>query len=151
MDGRSIVPLLEGDAGWPGRPVISEFFAEGSLAPCFMVREGRYKYIYCASDPPQLYDLELDPQERNNLSSNQEFREVEHRLKEIVMHHHDPVELRRAVLESQKRRMFVFQATMQGKKTSWDYSPACDASSQYMRNHLDLNNVEKKARIESGE
>ncbi len=151
MDGQSIVPLLEGTDSWPERPVISEFFAEGSMAPCFMVRQGRYKYIYCKSDPPQLYDLKNDPAELNNITSKPDYREVAQHLNDIVMNHHDPEKLHQAILESQKRRRLVFNAAMQGKRTSWDYSPIRDASSQYMRNHLDLNEVESRARIKSRE
>jgi len=38
---------------------------------------------------------------------------------------------------------------MEGKRTSWDHLPTRDASSQYMRNHLNLNEVESRARIKS--
>ena len=36
---------------------------------------------------------------------------------------------------------------MQGQHTSWDYQPRNDASRQYMRNHLDLNEVEAARRF----
>ncbi len=36
---------------------------------------------------------------------------------------------------------------MQGHYTSWDYQPHNDASRQYMRNHLDLNEVEAGRRF----
>ena len=67
------------------------------------------------------------------------------------MGHHDPEEVRRDVLASQKRRMLVFAASMQGKRTPWDFVPIPNATEQYMRNHLDLNDVEDRARIISRE
>ena len=147
MDGLSLVPLLTGRPFPAQRAVIAEFFAEGSIAPCFMVRQGRYKYIYSRPDPPQLYDLAEDPAERRNLATADAFREVEERLRQVVFAHQDPERLYQAVLASQKRRRRIFQAGRQGRRTAWDFAPLRDAACQYMRNHLDLNAVEKGARI----
>ena len=33
-----------------------------------------------------------------------------------------------------------------GKLKSWDHQPLVDASQQYMRNHIDLDDLERKAR-----
>jgi choline-sulfatase len=55
--------------------------------------------------------------------------------------------LRRDVLASQRARRFTWGAVMQGQYTSWDYQPRSDASRQYMRNHLDLNEVEAARRF----
>ena len=50
------------------------------------------------------------------------------------------------VLASQRRRRLVFEALTQGKLKSWDHQPLVDASQQYMRNHIDLDDLERKAR-----
>lgn len=150
MDGDSLLPLLSGDAWENDRPVISEFFAEGSCGPCFMVRQGRYKYIHTEPDPPQLYDLEDDPKELRNLAGSPEHQAVERSLRETMLAHQDPAAVRQDVLASQQRRQLVFAANMRGIHTPWDYSPRQDAANQYMRNHLDLNEVESRARITSG-
>nr|BFE92662.1 hypothetical protein GCM10020185_31980 [Pseudomonas brassicacearum subsp. brassicacearum] len=50
------------------------------------------------------------------------------------------------VLASQRRRRFVAQALTLGKLKSWDHQPLVDASQQYMRNHIDLDDLERKAR-----
>jgi choline-sulfatase len=34
-----------------------------------------------------------------------------------------------------------------GQHTSWDFQPHQDASRQYMRNHLDLDDLERRARF----
>ena len=149
LDGESLVPLLEGEEGDADRTVISEFFAEGSIAPCFMVRQGRFKYIYSQPDPPQLFDLEKDPLELRNLALLEEFEETARHMQEAVFAHQDPEAVRQSVLKSQKRRRLVFEAAGKGRRTSWDHTPACEASSKYMRNHLDLNEVESRARIPS--
>jgi choline-sulfatase len=36
---------------------------------------------------------------------------------------------------------------MSGRHTSWDFQPHADASRQYVRNHLDLNEVEASRRF----
>jgi choline-sulfatase len=35
---------------------------------------------------------------------------------------------------------------MQGTPTAWDFQPFQDAAKQYMRSHLDLNDLERRAR-----
>jgi choline-sulfatase len=50
------------------------------------------------------------------------------------------------VLRDQARRRIVSEALRSGAFTPWDYTPPADASGQYMRNHLDLNDVERSAR-----
>lgn len=149
LDGDSLLPLLEGGR-WPDdRSVISEFFAEGSCGPCFMVRRGPYKYIYTEPDPPQLYDLDTDPGELHDLAGSPDHREIRRSLHETMLAHQDPEAVRQRVVASQQRRKLVFAANMCGTHTPWDYSPKQDASGQYMRNHLDLNEVESRARIKS--
>ncbi len=44
-----------------------EYMGEMTSQPMFMIRRGRYKFISCATDPDQLYDLHADPLERTNL------------------------------------------------------------------------------------
>ena len=51
-----------------------------------------------------------------------------------------------ATLASQRRRRLVAEALSQGKLTSWDHQPWVDASQQYMRNHIDLDDLERRAR-----
>jgi choline-sulfatase len=51
------------------------------------------------------------------------------------------------VLASQRRRRLVGSALSQGKRTSWDHQPMVDAAQQYMRNHIDLDDLERRARF----
>jgi choline-sulfatase len=60
----------------------------------------------------------------------------------IVRRSWDPPALREAVLASQRARRFTWAAVTIGQHTSWDFQPQADASRQYMRTHLDLNDVE---------
>ncbi|WP_029898857.1 choline-sulfatase [Desulfohalovibrio reitneri] len=147
MDGTSLLPLAKGGDD-PDRPaVITEYLGEGAVSPMIMIRDDRYKYIHCPVDPPQLFDLQEDPEELDNLACKAEYASMVEEYRARVREHVDLEELDRSVHASQKRRRIVFEAHMTGKHTPWDYHPPCKAANQYMRNHLDLNDVEACSRI----
>lgn len=56
-----------------------------------------------------------------------------------------------AVMESQDRRRVVYKALRNGSYYPWDYQPLQKASERYMRNHMDLNDVEESQRFPRGE
>ena len=55
--------------------------------------------------------------------------------------------LREDILASQKARLNVWLSLSTGNRYPWDYQPLRDASDQYMRNHKDLNVVDKTSRF----
>jgi arylsulfatase A-like enzyme/Flp pilus assembly protein TadD len=68
LQGRSLMPLLEGNAGFPARPVYSEALAghnQFGWSELFAVTDGRYQYIDAPRE--ELYDLLEDPQQEHNL------------------------------------------------------------------------------------
>jgi choline-sulfatase len=146
VDGRSLVPLLGGDCD-PDRTVLGEYLAEGAIAPILMIRRHELKFVWCDADPPQLYDLVADPDERVNLAADAEHGALVAELEKEVLARWDPFGLRDAVIDNQRARRTVDSALRRGRYTSWDYQPSLDASQQYMRNHLDLNEVERSRRI----
>lgn len=141
LDGRGLLPALAGEELEP-RPVLAEYTAEGAVAPILMIREGRFKFVWSAADPPLLFDLEADPLELVNLADRPEHAETVAAFTAAVHEHWDPEALHAAVLDSQRRRRLVFSALRQGTWRPWDFQPFTDASRQYMRNHLDLNELE---------
>lgn len=152
LDGQSLLPLLQqgNEKTWPD-DVAAEYLAEGAMAPCLMIRRGRYKYVFCESDPDQLYDLVNDPDELANLAGRPEHEELQRTFEAEVKARWDLQALRQRVIDSQRRRRLVAQALMTGQHTPWDFQPYRDASKQYMRNHLDLNELERTARFPSPE
>jgi choline-sulfatase len=50
------------------RIAFSEYHGMGSTHPAYMVRYGRWKYVDYIDYPPQLFDLEADPEELKDLA-----------------------------------------------------------------------------------
>jgi choline-sulfatase len=151
LDGQSLLPLLEGSAAEDTRSVYAEMLGEGAVAPLLMIRRGHCKYVYSQPDPEQLFDLEVDPNELDNLANRPEHNELRRSFHAEVIKHWDERTLHEQVLASQRRRRLVHSALRSGRHTSWDFQPYQDASQKYMRNHLDLNALERTARYPSPE
>jgi len=87
LDGYSLTPLLKKGRD-NDRPdwVFSEYHGETSATSGFMVRRGPWKYIRYVGMPSQLFNLEEDQWEINNLSDEcrDKAEEMENLLKSIV-------------------------------------------------------------------
>jgi choline-sulfatase len=55
------------------------------------------------------------------------------------------------VRQSQARRWIVYEALKNGAYYPWDYQPLQKASERYMRNHMNLDNLEDAKRFPRGE
>ena len=135
IDGRSLWPLVQGAASGAGE-VLGEYCAEITSHPIFMIRRGRYKYIHCDIDPPQLFDLETDPLERVNLAGDPAHAERAAAFAAEVAARWDSAAIREDVIATQKQRRAVHAAMEAGMFTSWDYQPKRDASQEFVRNHI---------------
>lgn len=85
------------------RMVFSEFHANGSYSSNFMLRNGKYKYIYSVGDPEVLFDLEEDPEEMHNLAEEMDRAEVLKKFREKLYEIVDPEKLNAKVKEEQMR------------------------------------------------
>jgi len=148
-DGEDLSPLMRGETR--NSPVFMEYAAEGSNAPLVAIREGKYKFVHCEIDPPQLFDLESDPYELNNLAGDARHAERVAEFAAKVGARWDMSAFDAAVRESQARRWVVYEALRNGAYYPWDYQPLQKASERYMRNHMDLNVLEENARYPRGE
>lgn len=145
VDGRSLVADLAGGAG--SASVLGEYLAEGAAAPLLMIRRDRYKYVHGDGDPPLLYDLAADPDERHNLAASPAHRATAEAFAAETASRWDSKALRARIIDDQRRRHFIYEALSTGRRTSWDFQPQRDATNQYMRNHLDLNVLERSRRF----
>lgn len=147
LEGSSLLSLMRGESPETERSVYGEMLGEGAIAPVLMIRRGAYKYIYSQPDPEQLYDLDNDPHELTNLASVPEYAVTLEAFRAELNQKWNVSELHQEVIASQRRRRFVDGALREGKHTPWDFQPSRDASERFMRNHLDLNVLEKSSRF----
>jgi choline-sulfatase len=148
-DGQSLLPLTRGAART--EPVLMEYAAEGSYSPMVAMRAGQYKFVHCPIDPPQLFDLESDPDELDNLAARPEHAGLVAAFMEKVRARWDMRAFDAAVRESQARRWVVYPALRNGAYYPWEFQPLQKASERYMRNHMDLNVLEEQKRFPRGE
>jgi len=151
VDGQSLMPLLQGGTAGRDDTVLGEILCESAIAPCLMIRRGRHKYIYSQPDPEQLYDLESDPNELQNLARRPEYDDLRRGFFEEMMDRWDVDAVHQDVLASQRRRRLAARALATGRSNPWDFQPSRDASQQYMRNHMELDDLERRARYPAPE
>ena len=144
-DGRSLLPQLNGQPGHD--EAIGEYLGEGAIAPLVMIRRGAFKFVHSPVDPDQLYNLVLDPQERRNLAALPGHADRVQQFRAEVTRRWNLDALRAEVVASQRRRHFHYAATTQGRLRAWDHQPFVDASQSYMRNHIELDALEARARF----
>ena len=146
IDGRSLVPHLHA-ATEAHDEVFGEYLAEGTVSPMVMIRRGAHKFIHAPGDPDQLYDLVADPDERINLAGAPSHADLMAGFSDEVARRWDLDALDRQVRDSQHRRRLVDAALMTGTTKAWDFQPFRDATRQYMRNTIDLDDLEAMARF----
>ena len=147
--GESLLPLIAGSARTT--PVAMEYAAEASYAPLVSLRQGKYKFNRCALDPDQLFDLENDPHELTNLLDDPAHAEALAQFQAMAEARWDLDRFDEEVRRSQARRWVVYEALRNGEYFPWDYQPLKKASERFMRNHMDLNDLEENQRFPRGE
>src|SRR5580704_9027745 len=82
------LPLDEVVRTAPKRTILCEYHAAGAATGAFMIRKGPFKYVYYAGMPPQLFDLDSDPQENRDLAREPGYQglveDCEHELRRVV-------------------------------------------------------------------
>ena len=68
LPGSSLFALADGAT--PDRAILSQQHSAGAKSASFMIRRGRHKYVHHMDYPPQLFDLESDPKELNDLAGD---------------------------------------------------------------------------------
>jgi choline-sulfatase len=93
--GRSLRCLLSGeDASWDDT-VYAEYAERGSNVAARMVRSGPWKYNYYQGQRPELFNLQQDPGEINDLWQDSDYGEVCRELEKAALNHWDPGEVAR--------------------------------------------------------
>ncbi|MDX1429280.1 MAG: sulfatase [Rhodothermales bacterium] len=87
MDGRSILPVLDGTVAEWDSELLYEYYWEYAFPhtpTVFALRGDRYKYMFYHGlwDVAELYDLETDPKEQHNLIFVPEYRDTVREMRE---------------------------------------------------------------------
>ena len=131
-DGDSLLPLIEGDGG--DRCVFAQAH-EAVGMPCIMMREGRYKYNYIHGYEPQLFDLQADPGEWNNLAADPGHADVARKMEGAILGRFDPAAMEQENLESLYRRRLI-RDVMRGRGQTWWHFPRYDYRQGAMDQYL---------------
>ncbi len=123
LPGCPLLRIAEGKIG--ERSVFAEYHAAGSITANYMLRRGRYKLVYFVGMEPELFDLEADPLETENLATDPAFfstlTELEAELFDLV----DPVGADQSAKQSQAKRIAAAGGHDEIlKRGDFGYSPA---------------------------
>ena len=99
--GIDVMRLINGED--KTRAVFSEYHAMGSKTAAYMIRKGPYKLIYYAHYPPQLFDLESDPEELNDLAEETNAQPVMDELTAELFRICDPHAIDAEAKQAQKK------------------------------------------------
>src|SRR5947209_6976894 len=119
------MPLIDVVRGTVRRTILCEYHATGAATGAFLIRKGPLKYVHYVGMPPQLFDLDADPQESRDLARDPGYRglvaDCERELRRVV----DPEAADRQARADQGERI----AAMGGREAilargSFGYSPA---------------------------
>jgi choline-sulfatase len=110
----------------PQRTVVSEYHASSSRAGEYMIRNGRWKYVYFVHypDKPELFDLQSDPEEMTDLGRDPAFAKERAACHDKLLAMLDPEK----VDQKAKRRQAELVAAHGGREAvlrrgSFAYSP----------------------------
>lgn len=145
LDGQSLMPHLSGNEGHD--QVIGEYMGEGAIAPVVMIRRGPWKFIHSPVDPDMLFNLLDDPLEMDNVADDPANAALVGALHAELVSRWDFPAITSAVLASQRCRQLVGDANATGTLMSWDFQPKRDAAQEYVRAHMDLEDLEAMARF----
>ena len=149
ITGESLCSIMRGQKRQS--PVLMEYAAEASHAPMVCIRKERWKYIFCSLDPEQLFDLDKDPHELDNLIEKTDYKSTVQSFRDTIESTWNLDRFDRDVRESQAKRKVVYEALRKGGYYPWDFQPLKQASERYMRNHMDLNILESSQRYPSND
>ena len=121
LEGTDLTGLF-GRADQPAeRAVHAEYLAESTLAPMFMIRRGKYKFISCSQDPDLLFDLEADPNETRNVAQDPTLKLIVDAFRVEVLEKWHEAELSDRIRLSQRRRGLIRAAMGQGQPNRWNH------------------------------
>jgi choline-sulfatase len=148
LDGSSLHDYLVSDK--PGRDeVFGEYMGEGTVTPTYMIRRHQWKFTYSMADGPQLFNLVEDPQELNDLAVSTEphNQKILSNFMAEASEKWNFTKIHNDTLLSQRMRQLAKSALQIGRQESWDYQPPPQDKDRYIRSHIPLDELERRARF----
>ncbi|SIN76457.1 sulfatase-like hydrolase/transferase [Vannielia litorea] len=96
-EGFGEIDLMSAEPG----AVISEYHATGSRKAAFMLRQGPWKYVHYEDYPPQLFNLEEDPEELYDLAGRPDHADDLRRCRTALLLELDPSRVHNRALADQ--------------------------------------------------
>ena len=107
LRGVSLIKLANAEAN-ASRFVLSEYHAIGSESAGYMIADARYKYHEYVGYAPELFDLEKDPLETENLAELPQYQEIVDEYARKLRTLLDPVETDRKAKADQAKLVASF-------------------------------------------
>lgn len=105
LHGRCLITLANASTD-PGRAVLSEYHDGGSITAHLAMREGKWKYVCYPGFAPQLFDLQADPHEQNDLGLSDRHAPIRERMHDrLVREFADPDAINAHAFASQDLRI----------------------------------------------
>ncbi|WP_031242841.1 choline-sulfatase [Advenella kashmirensis] len=134
IDGCNLTELFDEKEVDNNRVVLSEYSDMGVCAPCRMIRQGKYKYVYVHGHESLLFNLENDPLELHDLSSDTTHQEIKAKLHSAVLTNWDPEGLNQLILDSQARREVIWSVVKgSSHRENWSYVVSKGDEQKYVR------------------
>ena len=109
----------------PDRIVLSEYHAAGSITGSFMIRHGRWKYVHHVGFRPELFDLDADPGETQDLGERPDMAAVIAECDAVLRRICDPAAVSEAAFADQRRRIAAHGGAAAIKERGdYSYTPA---------------------------
>ena len=139
--GKSLLPALNGES--LHHPVFAEHIDGGTSAPRVCVRDGALKLTLSRAYPTQLFNLDEDPLELNNLAG--QSHPDEQRLIKLAEETWPLDTLLDDVIRSQVERKLIDSALSIGREEKWDFTPRPLAqNTNYVRRGDAFPTIERK-------
>jgi len=132
LKGYSLISLAQGET--PERSILSEQHSAGAKSAVYMIRKGKWKYVhYVEGYPSQLFDLEKDPNELNDLGGNSESSDQMTTMEKELRMNLDPEKVDQKAKDKQAERLELgggLEVIL--AKGSPGYTPAPGEEPEYM-------------------
>lgn len=112
------VPIVDADTDLPGRSLFAppdddrelfvEYHATGTTGGAYVLRHGCHKLIHHIGHPPELFNIERDPHETNDLAAVREYADVRADLTARLHAICDPERVDRAAKQAQAQKVEAF-------------------------------------------